>query len=173
MSLLLQVKSLNITGHGNTDNNVESPCMYVPLRKMHDRILLRHNWHRHHIINWYVSGATPHITQRSFVILFIMLCDEKILKSLSWGKLILYCSILCHITYIHFLFTVSHENCVKILKIHFFNFKFFHITGVSTDMVVIRCFENCCRKLLHFRQCTQFPSVPSFSAHVLYACNMW
>jgi hypothetical protein len=67
--------------------------------------------------------------------------------------------------------SLSHrQTCVKISKFTL-NFKIiFYITGalqVSTDMVIIRCYENCCSNLLHFRQCIQLQTIPSFTRWVI------
>jgi hypothetical protein len=56
----------------------------------------------------------------------------------------------------------------------FFNFKIiFHITGewhVSTNMVIIRCFENCCTSINEYNS----KAYPRLCAHVLlYVCSAW
>jgi hypothetical protein len=65
-------------------------------------------------------------------------------------------------------YSPSHvQTCIKILKFTFFLFVKLFFTSLlqymfRPDMVIIRCFENYCWKLLHFRQWVQFQSTPSF-----------
>jgi hypothetical protein len=77
------------------------------------------------------------------------------------------------------------QTCAKILKFTFYECKIiFHITGalhVSTDIVIMRYFENCCTCVTKYnskvypRLCTiQFQNVPSFIHDgILRNCIQW